>query len=518
MKREKGWEGRRGKGQWWSVEVAKASGPLWSSGQSKPAGSEPLPKGIISQTSNFEMQPLWGSPKGKGNTKSSKSLLAIPVGIRQKEVVNQIVTKFPPNDFMVMLFHYDGVVDEWRDLQWSDSALHISAINQTKWWFAKRFLHPNIVAEYNYIFLWDEDLDVENFHPLRKLFIVSTEEFTSSLVVGDVMRTVLLLHAQGCSMVRIAFWLIPSWTSYSYLIPYGDPFILPDVAQRLTLEQPDYNDLIHAWGLDKKLGYCAQGDRSKNVGVVDSEYIVHKGIATLGGVDEKKVRPRSPTFNDRFAIKAHPVCGGKGKAKDPIFGLTMGAGSQSSADVFRWFCIEKGSSANPLVILIHGFPSQAYSYRKVLPVLSEDYHAIAFDWLGFGFSDKPQPKYGFDYTLDDFASSLESLVNEMAPDRLSLVVQGYFAPVVVKYASCHQEKLRDLVLINPPDPLRASDKALTSCGPYMMKEEDAMVYRRPYLTSGSSGFALNAISRAMKKELKVTSFSDADCLLSACRS
>ena len=51
--------------------------------------------------------------------------------------------------------------------------------------------------------------------------------------------------------------------------------------------------------------------------------------------------------------------------------------------------------------------------------------------------------------------------------------------------------------------MRASDKALLSCGPYAMKEDVAMVYRRPYLTSGSSGFALNAISRAMKKELKV---------------
>lgn len=45
-----------------------------------------------------------------------------------------------------------------------------------------------------------------------------------------------------------------------------------------------------------------------------------------------------------------------------------------------------------------------------------------------------------------------------------------------------------------------------SSGPYAMKEEVAMVYRRPYLTSGSSGFALNAISRAMKKDLKVLSF------------
>ena len=32
-------------------------------------------------------------------------------------------------------------------------------------WFAKRFLHPDIVSEYGYIFLWDEDLGVEDFHP-----------------------------------------------------------------------------------------------------------------------------------------------------------------------------------------------------------------------------------------------------------------------------------------------------------------------------------------------------------------
>jgi hypothetical protein len=53
------------------------------------------------------------------------------------------------------------------------------------------------------------------------------------------------------------------------------------------------------------------------------------------------------------------------------------------------------------------------------------------------------------------------------------------------------------------DPLRASDKALTSSGQYMMKEEDATVYRRPYLVSGSAGFALNAITRGLGKDLKV---------------
>lgn len=194
----------------------------------------------------------------------------------------------------------------------------------------------------------------------------------------------------------------------------------------------------------------------------------------------------------------------------------------------RWFCVESGSADNPSVVLVHGFPSQAYSYRKVLPVLSKNFRAIAFDWLGFGFSDKPQPGYGFDYTLDEYVSSFESLINDVTDNKVTLVVQGYFAPVVVKYASTHQEKINDIILLNPPltakhsnlpstlsifsnfllgeifsqDPIRASDKTLTSCGPYKIKEDDLMVYRRPYLTSGSSGFALNAISRSMKKELK----------------
>lgn len=34
-------------------------------------------------------------------------------------------------------------------------------------WFAKRFLHPDVVSIYDYIFLWDEDLGVENFSPER---------------------------------------------------------------------------------------------------------------------------------------------------------------------------------------------------------------------------------------------------------------------------------------------------------------------------------------------------------------
>ena len=34
-------------------------------------------------------------------------------------------------------------------------------------WFSKRFLHPDVVEPYEYIFIWDEDLGVSNFDPLK---------------------------------------------------------------------------------------------------------------------------------------------------------------------------------------------------------------------------------------------------------------------------------------------------------------------------------------------------------------
>ncbi|EOX93705.1 Alpha/beta-Hydrolases superfamily protein isoform 3 [Theobroma cacao] len=184
--------------------------------------------------------------------------------------------------------------------------------------------------------------------------------------------------------------------------------------------------------------------------LIDAPVSAGDGFSFSGGKYSDEANPSDEWFKRGKYVKAHPVGGTGEKAKDPIFGLTMGAGSQASGDVFRWFCVESGNADNHTVILIHGFPSQAYSYRKVLPVLSKNYRAIAFDWLGFGFSDKPQPRYGFDYSLGEYVSALESFVNEVAPNKVSLVVQGYFSPVVVKYASKHQEKLNDLILLNPP--------------------------------------------------------------------
>ncbi|KAL6513207.1 hypothetical protein OROGR_020693 [Orobanche gracilis] len=272
----------------------------------RPVGSEALPEGIVSTSSNLEMRPLWGHVSENFASKHSSSLLAIAVGIKQKRLVNEIVKKifmdvtslrhapslapqamgarialmrlsplttmmkFIGIDFVVMLFHYDGVVDEWRDLEWSNRAIHVSAPKQTKWWFAKRFLHPDIVAEYEYIFLWDEDLGVENFHPGRYISIVKEERRHYKFKGGgrcDDSNTA--PPCVGWVEMMAPVFSRAAWRCAWYMIQ---------------------NDLIHAWGLDMQLGYCAQGDRTMKVGVVDEEYIVHLGLPTLGGFSDNNSR------------------------------------------------------------------------------------------------------------------------------------------------------------------------------------------------------------------------------------
>lgn len=55
-----------------------------------------MPKGIVQDKSNFEMEPLGGNPERRAAVaRPAKSLLAIPVGIKQKAVVDKLVSKVP---------------------------------------------------------------------------------------------------------------------------------------------------------------------------------------------------------------------------------------------------------------------------------------------------------------------------------------------------------------------------------------------------------------------------------------
>ncbi|CAI9298554.1 unnamed protein product [Lactuca saligna] len=262
-------------------------------------GSEALPKGIVSKTSDLEMRPLWGPRKKRKNVKSPMSLLAMAVGMKQKANVNEMIKKFPSDDFVIMLFHYDGVVDEWKDLEWSSRVIHISAISQTKWWFAKRFLHPDVVSEYAYIFLWDEDLGVQNFDAGRYVSIIKNEGLHISQPALDPEKSEVhheMTSRESGSTVHRRIERMSRSRKQCYRNSTDPPCtgwveMMAPVFSKEAWRCVWYmiqNDLIHAWGLDMQLGYCAQGNRTQYIGIVDSEYVVHYGLPTLGGSSQNK--------------------------------------------------------------------------------------------------------------------------------------------------------------------------------------------------------------------------------------
>ncbi|XP_021736397.1 uncharacterized protein LOC110702946 [Chenopodium quinoa] len=300
----------------WPMEVmgtAHSSKSSFCRNRCRPPGSEALPEGVVVQTSNLELRPLWDSVLVKEKLKPSLNLLAIAVGVKKKKIVHKIVEKFLSNGFVIMLFHYDGIVDQWSDFKWNNEVIHVSAKNQTKWWFAKRFLHPDIVAEYDYIFLWDEDLDVANFNPQRYINIIKSEGLEISQPALDPVKSV--VH-QSITARRKNERLHRRYYKSKGSGRCDDNSTAPPCTGWVEMMAPAFskaawqcvwymvqNDLIHAWGLDRQLGYCAQGDRTKKVGVVDSEYIVHLGLPTLGVLERIKESSETLRVDNRPAVR-----------------------------------------------------------------------------------------------------------------------------------------------------------------------------------------------------------------------
>jgi pimeloyl-ACP methyl ester carboxylesterase len=168
------------------------------------------------------------------------------------------------------------------------------------------------------------------------------------------------------------------------------------------------------------------------------------------------------------------------------------------------------------VLLLHGLPSQSYGWREVMESLAaQGFWAIAPDWLGFGFSDKPD-KRDFAYTPAAFITALDAWLNTLDLPRVSLVVQGFLGSVGLQYALEHRDRIDRIAILNAPltpeaklpwkirqlgipligdmltqDPLLV-DRTLEGGGQYRVEDADLDVYRRPFLKSSDAGRSLLA--------------------------
>ena len=198
-----------------------------------------------------------------------------------------------------------------------------------------------------------------------------------------------------------------------------------------------------------------------------------------------------------------------------------------TVDSLEWFYRE----AEPIgrtdlipVLCLHGLVSQSYSWRNVIPSLAaQGNRAIAPDWIGYGFSGKPE-KQVFAYTPDAFITALDGFVKALELERFSLVVQGFLGSVGLQYALRHPEKIANIAILNTPistsakipwkikqmglplagdiitqDPLLV-DRTLEGGSRYRIEDEDLDIYRKPFLKSSASGRSLLTTIRNFQLE------------------
>ncbi len=79
--------------------------------------------------------------------------------------------------------------------------------------------------------------------------------------------------------------------------------------------------------------------------------------------------------------------------------------------------VRRQEGRSPCLLLLHGFPSSSYDWRELL-ALRDGQAALAFDFLGFGLSDKPRDHV---YSLAWQADAAEELVRRAGSPPVLIV-------------------------------------------------------------------------------------------------
>ncbi len=106
-----------------------------------------------------------------------------------------------------------------------------------------------------------------------------------------------------------------------------------------------------------------------------------------------------------------------------------------------------GDPRKPVLLLLHGFPSSSYQFRDLIPRLAPHYRVIAPDLPGFGATIAP-PRERFEYRFDTLADIVDQFTQAMGLDRYALYMFDYGAPVGLRLACTHPQRISALISQN----------------------------------------------------------------------
>ena len=111
------------------------------------------------------------------------------------------------------------------------------------------------------------------------------------------------------------------------------------------------------------------------------------------------------------------------------------------------FYREAGPTDAPVIVLLHGFPTSSHMFRNLIPALADRYRVIAPDYPGFGLSAMPE-RAALEYSFARYADLVDQLLARRGAASYALYVMDYGAPVGLRLALKHPERVTALVVQN----------------------------------------------------------------------
>ena len=116
-------------------------------------------------------------------------------------------------------------------------------------------------------------------------------------------------------------------------------------------------------------------------------------------------------------------------------------------DDLNIFYREAGNPERPSILLLHGFPSSSHMYRNLIEELKDDFHLIAPDYPGFGYSSFPK-KQEFEYSFDRISEVIEAFCKKIGLTSFSPFMHDYGAPVGFRIARRNPDWIQTLLIQN----------------------------------------------------------------------
>jgi pimeloyl-ACP methyl ester carboxylesterase len=125
-----------------------------------------------------------------------------------------------------------------------------------------------------------------------------------------------------------------------------------------------------------------------------------------------------------------------------------------SVNGLRMHVLEAGTPGAPCVLLLHGFPELAYSWRKIIPALAAaGFHVLAPDQRGYGRTTGWDGRYDGDFASFHLLNIVEdelALLARMGIARAHVVGHDFGAPVAAYAALTRPDVFRSAVLMSAP--------------------------------------------------------------------